>query len=271
MDSTAHVPERSASNREFFWLLVKRDLKSRYAGASLGAIWNLVHPVAMILIYVAVFSSIFSKRGGDADASTYVIHLCAGMMVWLVFSETLGRSVTALTDHGSFLQKIRFPAALLHGSIAFNVFIIYAGGWFALIAGLWVVGRPIPITAGLSLALMAAAGASALGLGLALSGVHVFFRDVAQLITILLQVGFWLTPVVYHRSLVAGSVLGNWSRLLNLNPMAHFVALAQTAMGDPHAEPSRWALPFVLVFPVCCLIAGMWIFNRILPDARDAL
>ncbi|MBI3736873.1 ABC transporter permease, partial [Candidatus Sumerlaeota bacterium] len=179
---------------DFFWLLVRRDLKTRYAGSTLGGIWNLIHPVAMILIYIAVFSSLFKNRAGSDHASSYAAHLCAGMLVWLVFSDVLGRSVTVLTDNGNFLQKIWFPPALLHASVLFNVLLVYGAGLAALWLSLASLGHGASPAALLVFPLMGLAGLAAMGLGMALSALHVFFRDTAQVISILLQVGFWFNP-----------------------------------------------------------------------------
>ena len=119
-----------------------RDLKTRYAGSALGGFWNLIHPIVMILIYIVIFSSLLASRGGpEAQSGSYVIHLCSGMLVWLVFAEVLNRSVSTLLDNSTFLQKISFPPLLLHGSVLFNVLFIYGVGLIALIGILWLMGR----------------------------------------------------------------------------------------------------------------------------------
>ena len=260
-----------AAHWDFFWLLVKRDLKTRYAGSALGGIWNLIHPVAMILIYIAVFSSLFKNRGGSANAPSYAAHLCSGMLVWLVFSDVLGRSVTVLTDNGNFLQKIWFPPALLHASVLFNVLLVYGAGLIALWLCLAALGHRAPAAALLAFPIMGLAGIAASGLGMALSALHVFFRDTSQVIMILLQVGFWFNPIVYHREMIVNSSVGNWSWILDLNPVAHFVAIAQSLFGDPLADPRAFAPAVVAVFPILCVLAGAAGFKRMLTDVRDAL
>src|SRR5690606_21937702 len=110
----------------FFWLLVRRDLKVRYAGSSLGAFWNLVHPLMMIAIYMTIFSSIMGERIGGARGPgidygelNYGVHLCAGMIPWLLFSDVLMRSLNVLSENGNFLKKVSFPPIALFTSVFF--------------------------------------------------------------------------------------------------------------------------------------------------------
>src|SRR5262249_44280987 len=153
----------------------------------------------MILIYIAIFSSLFTDRGGS-NPMNYTLHLCMGMLVWLVFSDTLSRTVTALTDHSNFLLKIWFPPALLHASVLFNVLFVHGAGLIALALMISLMGHPPTPQFQLAYGLMILVGLSALGLGMFLSILHVFFRDTAQIISIMLQIGFWFNPIVYYQS-----------------------------------------------------------------------
>lgn len=271
MTTSALHPQRLPI-REFFWLLVRRDLKTRYAGSALGSLWSLIHPVAMILIYIAIFSSLMTNRAAPGSGPLeYTVHLCAGMLVWLAFSESLQRSVTALTDNANFLQKISFPPTLLHASILFNVTLVYGAGQLALLGLLAALGWRVPLSAAAGVGVVALAAACGMGLGLALSGLHVFFRDTAQVVALLLQVGFWLNPIVYPRSMLDKSPLGEWAGLLRLNPMEHFVSLAQSALGDAQAEPWLHAPWVAILAPALAISLGAALFRRMLPDIRDGL
>lgn len=257
---------------DFFWLLVRRDLKVRYAGSTLGGLWNLIHPIVMILIYIVIFSSLMKdSRGAENHPSDYIVHLCSGMLVWLVFAEVLGRSVSTLVENANFLQKVSFPPLILHASILFNVLVIYSVGLLVLWILLFLMGSQPPPAALASLGVMALAGAAASGLGMILSPLHVFFRDTAQFVQIALQVGFWLNPIVYPKSLVADSPLGNWSGLLAWNPTVHFISIAQSLFGDPKANPWPFSLAVILIFPPVCLALGVLAFRKLLPEVRDGL
>jgi len=267
----SHAHDGSNRLWPFFVLLVRRDLKTRYAGSTLGSLWNVIHPIVMMLIYIAVFSTIFTDRSKGSTPLDYAVHLCSGMLVWLVFSETLGRTVSVLTDNSNFLQKVWFPPMLLHASVVANVMIVYLAGFVALALGMAAMGKVFPPQAALVPLVMLGAALSAAGLGAVLSGLHVFFRDTAQVVAIALQFGFWVNPIVYDKSLVKGSALGDWSWLLELNPTTHFVSLTQSLCGDPLAG----ALPsdgwIVAVLALVSVLAGGFLFRRMVPEIRDGL
>ncbi len=254
----------------FFWLLVRRDLKTRYAGSTLGAVWSLIHPITMILIYMAIFSSLFTDRGGS-NPMDYAIHLCSGMLVWLVFSDTLNRGVTALTDNGNFMQKIWFPPLLLHASILFNVLLVQGAGLVALWIILLALGHAAPVSSLLVFPLLLLTGLAAAGMGMAFSALHVFFRDVSQLVMIGLTIGFWFNPIVYPRGMIEKSEIGKWAWFLRLNPVEHFISISQRLFGDPLAAPHSLAWLVVILFPSVSLALGGWVFQRMLPDVRDGL
>lgn len=255
----------------FLILLVKRDLKTRYAGSTLGALWNIIHPVVMILIYIAVFSAIFTDRSAGSTPLDYTVHLCMGMLVWLAFSDTLGRTVSVLTDNSNFLQKVWFPPLLLHASVVANVMIVYLAGFAALSLVLAAMGRMLPAQAVFVPLVMLAASLTAAGLGAVLSGLHVFFRDTSQVTAIALQFGFWLNPIVYDKTLVQKSAMGDWTWLLELNPTTHFVALAQGLCGDPRAMSLPSDPWIVMMLAVTSLCAGGFLFRRMVPEIRDGL
>lgn len=262
----------SREHWDFFRLLVRRDLATRYAGSTLGAVWNLVHPIAMIGIYVVIFSSLVTGRfGADSRPLDYAAHLCAGLLVWLVFADGLSRCTSVLVDNSNFLKKIWFPPILLHAATIFNVLLVHSAGMLVLLALLPLFGHPVPAIAPAALGLMLAAGIAAMGIGLVLSGLHVFFRDTAQVVAIGLQVGFWFNPVVYPASALEGSPAGDLRWLLAWNPLAHFVGLAQSCLGDPVAAPFPWSGFVVAGFPILCLLLGRSIFRRMVPDIRDSI
>jgi lipopolysaccharide transport system permease protein len=274
---------------EFFWLFVRRDLSLRYAGSILGALWNLIHPLVMIGIYILIFSSLMQSRLGgpaagwvDYGGLAYGVHLCAGLIPWLLFSDVLTRSVGLLIENGHFLKKVAFPPVVLFAALLFNGLIIYGVGWLGFLGLLAVVGHVPPPSALGGLAVMALLGVTAMGLGLALAGLNVFLRDTAQMLTVAMQVLFWLNPIVYFKELIRAfdpatpvaelswlERLGRW--LLAINPFERFISASQWLVGQaPHAPAwPDWLV--VLVFPPLCLAIGYALFRRMLPEVRDCL
>ncbi|MCL5269912.1 MAG: ABC transporter permease [bacterium] len=277
------------SHREFFWMLVRRDLKVRYAGSTLGGLWNLIHPLMMIAIYMMIFSSLMPSRFGESRAAvdygelTYGVHLCAGLIPWLLFSDVLMRSVGVLIENGGFLKKVSFPPIILFTTVLFNSYLVNGAGYLCFIGILLALGKAVPAAALAGLGVMALLGLTAMGLGLILAGLNVFFRDTAQVLTIAMQLLFWFNPIVYDKDLIFGSstpaaaaTADSWLRhagqtLILINPFERFITASQRLFGMSVSAQNWRDMAILFVFPVVCMAAGLFFFRRMLPDIRDCL
>ncbi len=247
-------------SRSFLWLLVRRELRVRYAGSVLGSLWNVIHPLFLIGIYVLVFSSVMRKVGGGMSRGAYVTHLCAGLLPWLVFSETLARCTGILAENANFIRKLPFPLEVLHFSVLVNSLIVQSISAVALIVLLMAFGYPLGPSVLNIFPLMVGAGLAAMGLGMFFSVLNLFLRDVGQLISLALQVLFWLLPIVYVPAALPGFVSAlepGWVwQILAHNPILGFVTAAQTSFGSPQALFSVEMIYLMVFFPAVSLWAG---------------
>jgi lipopolysaccharide transport system permease protein len=204
----------------FILTSVKRDFVSRYLGTQFGFFWAVVHPLALIVIYTVIFSQIMKPALSGHDSKfAYSIYLCAGILIWQLFSDLVGRSVGVFVRNADLLKKVNLPKLALP-----VVVVLSALSNFAVIAVLF---------AGFLL-LIGAFPASAI---FAIIPVLFFwwhsrwgwrpaghdkrsYRDVERSTTMLLQFWFWLTPIVYP-----GRVLPECSRPYFWNPMWPIVTL----------------------------------------------
>jgi lipopolysaccharide transport system permease protein len=271
----------------FFWVLVRRDLQVRYAGSTLGALWNLIHPLMLIAIYMTIFSQVMRAKlsataAGAVDYGDigYGVHLCAGLIPWLLFSDVLTRSVGVLIDNGNFLKKISFPPVVLFTSVLFNGLLIHGAGYLTFLGILVLLGHAPPPAALAGLGLMLLLGLSAMGLGLILAGLNVFFRDTAQVVSVVMQLLFWFNPIVYVKEQLfdpAKPTAGlTWLErtgrtLLFYNPFERFITANQSFFGLTRVGPGGLDWIVIALFPALCLLAGLLLFRRILPDVRDCL
>lgn len=273
------------AHREFFWLFVRRDLKVRYAGSTLGGLWNLIHPIMMIAIYMTIFSSIMRNKLGGIEPGTvdygdfaYGVHLVAGLIPWLLFSDVLTRSTGVLQEHGPLLQNVSFPPIILFLTVLFNGLLVHVVAFVCFLGILVVAGLPVPVQTVGGLGVLAAIGLSGMGLGMMLASSNVFFRDTAQLLAVVMQLLFWFNPIVYPRTIIFSAdaleghpllvEVGRW--LIRLNPFERFIGASQRLMGLPmpwELGVSDWAI--LVGFPVVCVVAGTWLFRRTLPEIRD--
>ncbi len=256
-------------HRDLLWQMIGADLRGRYAGSLLGVFWNVVHPLVLISIYILVFGRLIGARlGGDlGDVHAYGIYLCAALLPWNAFAEVLSRSTTVFTEHGNLVRKIAFPKILLHLYIVGTAMVhtaLIAGILVAFMAAIGQLPAPAALAAWLATVILQLALAS--GLGLFASIVHVYFRDVASLVGVALQVGFWLTPIVY----VAGVLPPGARGLLVANPLAHFARVQQgLLLRGELPGPADAAL--LLALAGVPLLLGMAFFARTRHGIADEL
>src|SRR5579859_5651791 len=176
--------------RGFIFGSVKREFQSRYRNSLLGAAWTVLQPLAMITVYTVVFSELMrAKLPGIDRAYAYSTFLCAGLLTWGLFAEILQRGQNVFLDNGNLIKKLNFPriclpaitiiSALLNFCITFTLFMLFL-----------LIVHNFPGTVALyTLPVLAIQIAMAAGIGTIAGVLNVFFRDVGQFVSILLQ--FW--------------------------------------------------------------------------------
>lgn len=253
--------------RGFILSSVKREFQSRYRNSLLGALWPLLQPLAMILIYTLIFSQIMRTRlPGVDDGLAYGIFICAGILTWGLFAEVLNRSLSMFLDNANLLKKLSFPRLCLPIVVALTALLNFAItlGLFLLVLAL--IGRfpgeavlALPLLVGLQLLF-------ALGLGLLLGVLNVFFRDVGQLFAIGLQLWFWLTPIVYPLNILP-SALQPW---LAFNPMSGLMQAYQALFLHDAWPGWQQLAPITVAGLVSCLLA-LLLYRAKTSDMLDEL
>jgi lipopolysaccharide transport system permease protein len=254
---------RARLRRHHFFLLkelVRRDFQGRYAGSALGLVWSFVQPLWMLLLFTFVFSTVMQMKipGLSQRTGSFAVFLFCGLLPWMALQEGALRASTAITDNSSLVKKLRFPAeilvlavvlaALLHEAIAAAIFLaVLAFRGELHPGGLPLLLLAVPLQVALTL-----------GLGLLLSGVHVFFRDTAQVLGMAFTGWFYLTPIVYS----SGMVPGRFRSWIELNPLTPLVGLYRQAfLGDsPALVPGTGVLAVVAAV---LLYAGFLLFGRL--------
>lgn len=255
--------------RQLLWLLVKQEFRSRYAGSNFGALWNVIHPIVLISIYVMIFSHLMGSRmGSNGGRFVYTIHLCSGIVPWFLFSEIISRCSSVLVENRSLLKKMAMPEEVLFLSVFITSFIVYGVSMGALIALLAILGANVGIPVLFSFAVMFALGVTALGAGMILSVMTLLIRDVGQVVQIALQLLFWSLPIVYIPSIIASERI---NRLLALNPLRGFFTLIQWLFGSPEAAFQPDAYWMIVLLPFSMVIMGISFLRRNRSEILDAL
>ena len=255
------------SYRGFIYGTVKREFQLRYQGALLGVLWTVLQPLMMIFVYTAIFSQLMRARlPGIDSAFAYSIYICAGILTWSLFTEIITRSSTVFIENANLIKKSNFPkiclptitviSALINFGIVFilfNIYLVITNNF----PGIVIIGV-IPVL------LMEIV--FAMGLGLLLGTLNVFFRDMGQMTTIMLQLWFWSTPIVYPLS-----VLPEWAKnIVAYNPMTAMVSSYQAIFVNKQ-WPVWQSLAPTLIFTLLILAMGLMLFYKRSPEMVDEL
>jgi lipopolysaccharide transport system permease protein len=253
--------------RGFILGMVVRDFRGRYLGSVLGASWVVLIPLSQILIFIIVFSQIMqAKLPGSKDHLSYALYLCAGILPWGYLVEVLTRSQGVFLEQANLLKKASFPRVTLPAYIFLSATINFAIIWglfsgFLLVSGRWpgwVLAAMLP--------LLLLQQVLAVALGVFLGVINVYFRDVAQVVGVLLQFWFWLTPIVYPLAVVPAGIQG----LMALNPASPLVAAYQGIVVE-HRWPVWSDLWPVAAVGVVSALAADLVFRRLSRSMVDEL
>ncbi|MDN0121530.1 ABC transporter permease [Yersinia frederiksenii] len=253
--------------RGFILGSVQREFQAKYQKSMLGATWLVLQPLSMILVYTLVFSQVMKARlPGDVGIFSYSIYLCIGIITWGLFAEIVGRGQNVFIENAGLLKKLNFPkiclpiivilSALINFIIIFSLFVVF----------LIVTDNFHPISIIALIIPLVIQVLFATGLGISLGVINVFFRDVGQFVTVLLQFWFWFTPIVYVMSTLPKGA----QSLLRFNPMAILVDNYQQIIIKQHM-PNWSALWPVATIAVFLCILGMHLFRKHSADMVDEL
>lgn len=259
--------------RELFVNLTLREVRGKYRRTVLGNFWSMLNPLASMIIYTAVFSILLRVQPEPGDPSgldVFAIWLMVGLLAWNFMSGGISAGMGAFVNNSALLTKVYFPRWVLVASTVAAAAFTYAIELAVLSAVLLVFGVvviawiPGILLTGLLI------GVFAYGLGLALAVLNVYFRDTQHFVAILLQVWFYLTPIVYPPQLIADTqqrILDEQGldvplgTLYELNPMLHFIEVMRAFMYDNRLpDPTDVVICFVAAG--LSLLLGIAVFRR---------
>lgn len=253
--------------RHFILTSVKNDLRTRFARSRLGATWMILQPLAQGAIYAIVLSKVLGSRLPDTTSEyAYAIYLLAGLLGWTLFSEVITRCLTIFVDNASLLKKMVFPRICLplivSGSCLLNnVFLLAATVLIYVLVGNYpgLMWFWLPVLTAITLLF-------ALSLGLVLGVLNVFVRDVGQVMNVVMQLWFWVTPIVYSINIAPAS----FGSVMRFNPMYWVISSYQQVLlwgRAPHLE----TIGMVFAASLVLLGIALVLFRRASPDMVDVL
>ena len=253
--------------RGFIFESVKREFQSQYTNSVLGAVWAVLKPLSMIFVYTVIFAQIMqAKLPGISSEFGYSVYLCAGVLTWGLFSEVVGRTQNVFLEHANVLKKINFPRLCLPVIVVLNALVNF-GIIFGLFTVFILVMGYFPGKVYLALVpVLLIQIFLSMGLGVILGVLNVFFRDVGQFFTIVLQFWFWLTPVVYPISILPES----FQHAIAYNPMTVLVTSYQQILVNGQ-WPNWAAVGWVALLGIVLCALGFRLFRQHSGEMVDEL
>jgi ABC-2 type transport system permease protein len=210
--------------RELLGNLIRKELKVKYKDSILGFVWSLLMP----LVQLGVYWLVIGKFLGAGAIPSYGVYIFCGLAVWTLFSEILSTATTSVVFNAGLVKKVYFPRELFPlaatGAALVNfgfqlVILLVADVIAGISSGRWpdITQLPLPIIGVLVLVVFAAA------LGMLLAAANVYLRDVQHLLTVVLMLWFWVTPIIYNVSRVSRTLPRSMFQVYLMNPMAAVV------------------------------------------------
>ncbi|HEY0591163.1 MAG TPA: ABC transporter permease [Thermoanaerobaculia bacterium] len=251
--------------RQLVATLTARDLKARYRGSVLGFFWSLANPLLLLGVYTLVFTYFFDPRG---DIQAYPLFLFAGILPWTFFAGSVMEAISAVSANAGLVKKVMFPAETLPLVVVASHLVHFALAMPILLLALAIAGAmgkatvtPLILLAPVYMLVQAVFVA---GIALMVASASVLFRDLRDLVANLLQIGFFITPVLYP--ITAGFIGPGIRTLLRLNPMTPFVVAFQHIFVFGSAPP--WIDAILMVaYAGISIVLGFVVFDRL----RDTL
>jgi ABC-type polysaccharide/polyol phosphate export permease len=238
--------------RDLLMLLVTNSIKTRYKRSTLGVLWTLLNPLLNTLVLTIAFQQIMRF-----DVENYTIYLLVGLLFWTFFSQTTTQAMNTLIWGSNLLKRIYVPRTIFAVSVLGNGLINFLLSLIPLAAIMLFTRHPFhPTLLLLPFAILLMAMFT-LGLSLFISALAVFFVDVVDIYSILLQALFYLTPIIYPLSMIPDPI----ARFIKLNPMTTMVDLFRSLIYSGQIPPVGLTLTAVGL-SVFSLILGWWVFTK---------
>lgn len=253
--------------RYFILSSIGNDMRMRVARSRLGFLWIIIAPLIQVAIYALILSALMGARlPGIDNRFAYAIYLMAGFLAWTPFIEIVNRCLTIFIENGNTMKKIAFPRIVLPliclGSAAVSnvIFMVVVVCGYLLMGhnpGWALLWYPV---------LFLVTGVFSLASGLIFGVLNVFVRDVQQVVAILLQFGFWMTPIVYQIDIIPESYRG-W---LKLNPM-YWIVDGYHQVFAYGRSPDLVGLGGVALLSLLLSALALFMFRKASADMVDAL
>ncbi|CCX65706.1 MAG: ABC transporter permease [Lachnospiraceae bacterium] len=270
-DRVMALPVELYQNRRLIWRLSRNDFKKRYAGSYLGTIWAMVPPIVTVAMYWVVFDRIFGSgpqvtyTGGEVP---YVLFLTAGLVPWFFFSDAVMGGMTSLMEYNYLVKKVVFKVSILPIIKVTAAMFVHIGFSVVLVLIAAFYGYTPTVYTLQLFYYTFCEYVFILGLSYATCAIVLFFRDLQNLVSIIMQVGMWATPILWN----INTLREKYKPFIKLNPMTYIVEGYRSAVYEQqwfwehfYSSTYFWIVT-ALLFVVSALI-----FKKLKPMFADVM
>lgn len=250
-----------------FKKLIKNDLKSRYSGSVFGIVWAFIQPLVTILVFWYVFQIGF--RNPPVDNIEFILWFIAADIPWIYFNDAVLSSTSVLYEYSYLVKKMKFkvwmlPIIKIFSSLYIHLFfIIFIIGMFFLYGYSFQISWFGIFYYSFALTILI------VGISFIVSSLAVFLKDASQMIGIILQIGFWLTPIFWADSSMNPSIL----RILKLNPLYYIINGYRNSLiyGVSIEEESGRLIIYFWIVTILVLFLGIKVYKKLKVHFADLL
>lgn len=254
-------------HRQLIAALTARDLKARYRGSILGFFWSLANPLLLLAVYTFVFTVFFKQTA----VTPYPLFLFSGILAWTFFSAAVLESTGSISSNAGLIKKVMFPAEALPLVVVLSHLVHFVAALPILLAAMAmfaVLGKfTMSWTILLVPVLMLFQALFVAGLSLIVSSASVLFRDLRDIVANVLQLGFFMTPILYLLDSIQSRPI---RALLRVNPMTPFVIAYQDLFFFGRL-PNLSDTILIVFYAVTSVTLGMVVFDRLRDTLAEAI
>ncbi|MFD2614053.1 ABC transporter permease [Paenibacillus gansuensis] len=257
---------KNKENYRLLYEMSRKDLYIKYSGSNLGLMWAYIQPFLSILIFWFVFQVGF--KSAPVDDIPFILWFITAIVPWFFFSDALATTTPSVVENSYLVKKINFkiilmPLIKIFSSLIIHIFFIM----FLFIIFLLYGFNPDLYTIQVFYYLLCST-LLITGLSLITSSLMVFFKDISQIVSMVLQFGFWLTPIFYSIT----NIPEKYVTFVKLNPLVYIVNGYRDTFiyknwfwEDTNLMLYFWAITILI------LSFGVWMFKKLKPHFSDVL
>ena len=246
--------------------MARREVASQYIGSLLGFFWTFINPAVMVLVFWFVFSVGFKTQ--PMNNVPFVVWVTAGLAAWFFFAETISGSAGVVVAYSHLVKKTVFKPQILPVVKIISCLVTHAVFLIVLLGLIAFQDMPFSVYFFQAVYYLFCLCVLSLGLSWAFSALNVFIRDVAKVVAVLIQVGFWATPIFWDINIMSPRI----QQALKLNPVYYVIQGYRESF--IYFKPF-WEHPLLSLYfwgvTLITLVVGALIFQRLKPQFADVL